>query len=215
MNPINTLQELLISRKPNPWAFPSYASVSAAGTTNWWQADATLEVPGLSQPLTATAFGTSKQRAKFAAAESLLEQLQQHGYSTTGPDSGPNPYKKELEALLTYDQLGIHVSALYSDPIRVGGDDHIPEWETEVTLSVLLGLRSVQVISKVARSGSKLAAQEAAAKALLEDPALYELLGGFRRRCVDGANGNAVSELMGFREIEAAPRSIHALLSSR
>jgi hypothetical protein len=174
MNPISMLQEFLVSRKPTQWPLPSYTTTSAG--EQYWQAEATLTVPDITEPLTAKGHDSSKQRAKAKAAQGLLEQLEERGFHTTGPGSGPNPYQKQLDSLLAYERTGAYVSVVYL-PKRVGGYDHVPLWETEVRLSHFADFSGSCLMSKVVTSsGSKAGAQEAAAKAVVEDPELEKVL---------------------------------------
>ena len=178
-NPIGTLQEFLVSRKPVPWPLPSYASSSAG--VQLWQAEATLQVPDLSPPLTATEYSSSKKIAKEAAAQRLLEQLDKFGYKT-------KTYRKQLNELLSYSKLGILVIPTYRSR-KVGGGDHAPLWETEVSVTDMSSGSLTSLLRKAVRStGSKAAAQEAAAKALLEDPELHEVLEDVRKEELAGGN---------------------------
>ena len=171
---------------------PSYVSSSAG--FQYWQAEATLQIPDLSEPLEATEYGSSKQRAKAAAAQALLEQLEEHGFSTTGPGTGPNPYQNQLRDLLSHERLGVLIIATYT-PRMVGAGGNAPLWETEVLLTDFSSGSYAPILCKAVMStGSKAAAKEAAAKALLEDPELYEVLEDIREG--ELASGNITLQLV-------------------
>ena len=114
----------------------------------------------------------------------------------------PKPYQKQLVDLLRHARLGIFAFCSYSIPSKVGGPDHAPLWEVKVSLLTASGglfggsgdlcVHTLWCFKAVRSTGSKAAAQEAAAKALLEDPELHEVLEDIRYMV---RSGNPIPQL--------------------
>ena len=178
-NSVGALKEL-IDKHPD-WPPPEYSFTSPFPGV--WEATVTMaplptNLPQQQQePQVATGSGPTKQQAKAKAAAALLQQLQVLGIETPAAGTGPfSTHKKHLKEAIAIHTGRDDVFICYTEPQRVGGEDHQPQWSSSLMILEEVGEGRVLFRTKGVSPNKAGASDAAAREALANLDALVHLL---------------------------------------